>query len=184
MQANHRRLTTMTIAALMMIAVYPVQAAGAYIHLVNANGNCLQPINSSTTVGDAMVLMPCDPKNMAQVWIQSASSGKIHFINYNSHLCLDARGGAATGTPIQQWTCDSITNENWQSPASYGGPLISAVSGTSTYCMTPTGGQNGTPLQLTLCSTTILTGQIWFYPGVPDPTPIPEPHCLPNHPCP
>src|ERR1700722_7166228 len=63
---------------------------------------CLQPINNSTTPGDAIVLLPCDPKNTAQVWIQTASSCKVHFINYNSKLCLDARGGAAAGTPIQQ----------------------------------------------------------------------------------
>ena len=180
---DNRLLATMTVAALMMIAVYPAQAEGAFIYLVNANNKCLQPINNSTTAGDAMVLMSCDPKNTAQVWLQTASSGKVHFINYNSNLCLDARGGAAAGTPIQQWTCNSITNENWLSPASYGGPLISAVSGSSTYCLIPTGDQDGATLQLTLCSSTVLTGEIWFYPGVPNPPNQGAP-CMRNHPCP
>jgi hypothetical protein len=56
-------------------------------------------------------------------------------------LCLDARGGAADGTPVQQWTCNNISNENWQTgkqinqlPAIYPS-LISRVSGTSSHCL-------------------------------------------------
>jgi len=188
MGRNNRPLTTIAVAAaLMMIASYPAQAQNSFINLVNANKKCLQPINNSTTPGDAMVLLPCAPQNLSQVWIvQTESSGKVHFINYNSKLCLDARGGAAAGTPIQQWTCNSITNENWWSPGGSGGPLVSAVSGTSNYCLIPTGDQDGAKLQLIPCSTSVYTGELWNRPAVPDPNPPPGGGCVQSksHPCP
>jgi hypothetical protein len=182
---NNRLLTAMTVAALMMIPSYPARAQNSFINLVNSvSEKCLQPINNSTTPGDAIVLLPCDPKNTAQVWIQTASSGKVHFINYNSKLCLDARGGAAAGTPIQQWTCNSITNENWWNPRNTSGPLISAVSGTSNFCLIPTGSQDGADLQLIPCSTSVYHGELFSRPAVPDPNP--PPNCVPSkfHPCP
>jgi Ricin-type beta-trefoil lectin domain len=187
MQCNTQFITTIAVTTLMMTAVHPARSQESFINLVNANSKCLQPINNSTAAGDAMVLLPCDPKNTAQVWIQTTSSGKVHFVNFNSKLCLDARGAAAAGTPIQQWTCNAITNENWWNPGSYSGPLISAVSGTSNYCLIPTGDQDGATLQLTPCSSSVLTGEIWFRPAAPDPNPNPPtPVCgqPKSHPCP
>jgi hypothetical protein len=184
---NNRLLTAITIAsALTIVASYPAQAQNSFINLVNSNKKCLQPINKSTTPGDAMVLLPCDPQNLSQVWIvQTGSSGKVHFVNYSSKLCLDARGGAAAGTPIQQWTCNSITNENWLAGIS-GGALVSAVSGTSNYCVIPTGDQDGAKLQLIPCSTSIYAGELWNFPAVPDPNPPPGGGCVQSksHPCP
>jgi hypothetical protein len=181
---NNQLLTTITVAAaLMMIASYPVQAQNSFINLVNGESKqCLQPINNSTTLGAAIVWQPCDPKNTAQVWIQTGSSGTVHFINYNSQLCLDARGGAATGTPIQQWNCNSITNENWRINNSSSDPLVSAVSGTSTYCLTATGAQNGAPTELYPCTGDV--SEIWNRPAVPDPKQ--PPNCVPtkSHRCP
>jgi hypothetical protein len=181
---NNRLLTTMTVAAaLMMIASYPAQAQRSFINLVNAETKqCLQPISNSTTPGDTIVPQPCDPKNTAQVWIQTGSSGTVHLINYNSKLCLDARGGAATGTPIQQWTCDSITNENWRINNSNNGALVSAVSGTSKYCLSATGPQNGVRMELYPC--TGVVSEDWNRPSVPDPNQPPV--CVPSrsHPCP
>jgi hypothetical protein len=182
---NNRLLATMTVAALMVIASCPARAQNSLINVVNlVSQKCLQPINNSTTPGDAIVLLPCDPNNTAQVWIQTASSGKVHFINYKSKLCLDARGGAAAGTPIQQWTCNSITNENWWNPGNTSGPLISAVSGTSNFCVIPTGSQDGADLQLIPCSTSVYHGELFSRPAAPNPNPPPA--CVPSksHPCP
>ncbi len=36
--------------------------------------------------------------------------------------------------PVEQWTSDWISNENWTNPLSY--ELASGVSGTYTYCVT------------------------------------------------
>lgn len=101
---NSRLLPTITVAAaLMMIASYPAGAQNSFVNLVNSvPKKCLQPINNSTTLGDVIVPEPCDPKNAAQVWVQTWYSATVHFINYNSKLCLDARGGATAGTPIEQ----------------------------------------------------------------------------------
>jgi hypothetical protein len=35
------------------------------------------------------------------------------YVNSSSHLCLDVRGGDTNGAPIEQWTCDWISNELW-----------------------------------------------------------------------
>ena len=182
---NNRLLTTMTVGALMMLAYYPAQAQKSFINLVNIK-KCLQPINNSTTPGDAIVLLPCDAQNTAQVWIQTVVSGKAHFINYHSKLCLDARGRAAAGTPIQQWTCNSITNENWWDPGTSSSPLVSAVSGTSKFCLVPLGAQDGAQFQLVPCSVDVDTGEIFFRRAAPNPNPNPPPDCVPSksHPCP
>jgi hypothetical protein len=79
-------------------------------------------------------------------------------------------GGAVNGTPVQQWTCDSISNENWSSgppvttrqsflgdpgPLVTGEELISGVSGTSSHCVSA-GLFYGVPLSLMSC-----TSQSW-----------------------
>jgi hypothetical protein len=106
---------------------------------------CLQPVDESTEQGAAIVQMPCrENKGVpipAQVWTRPPSDNIFHFTNSKSGLCLDARGGAANGTPVQQWTCNNISNENWQTgkpknqlPPRYPS-LISRVSGTSSHCL-------------------------------------------------
>ena len=103
----------MIIAAVM--AVPPtVHAEDAIVKLVSAqNGKCLQPINASHNQGDAIVQQPCNGSAAQQWTVHLVSGTKVHLINRASGLCLDARGKAANGTPIQQWTCNTITNENW-----------------------------------------------------------------------
>lgn len=177
-QFLNRLLATMTVAAaLMAIASSPAQAQNSLINLVNLETKqCLQPVNNSTAPGGAIVPQPCDPKNTAQIWIQTGPSGTVHFMNYNSRLCLDARGGAATGTPIQQWTCDSITNENWRINNTNKVALVSAVSGTSSFCMSPIGSQSGAAMELYPCTGAL--SEDWDRPAVPDPNPPPP--CVPT----
>ena len=83
---NNHLVTTITVAAaLMMIASSSAQAQRSFVNLVNSvTKKCLQPTNNSTTLGDVIVPQPCDPNNTAQIWIQTGSSGVVHFINYNS----------------------------------------------------------------------------------------------------
>ena len=70
----------------------------------------------------------------AQQWTRAASSSGFHLVNLATGMCMDARGGAASGTPIEQWPCDWISNENWKYRP--GPQLASGVSGTYTYCVT------------------------------------------------
>jgi len=145
------------VAALIAIGAFlaapsPILAADTFVTLVSSqNGKCLEPINGSTNLGDAIVQATCNG-SAAQLWqVSNVSSSMVHFINSASHLCLDARGGAANGTPIQQWTCDQITNLNWRISTS-NNFLQSAVSNTSGYCIATPGNQDLLPVHLQACS--------------------------------
>jgi Ricin-type beta-trefoil lectin domain-like len=92
--------------------------ADQIVQLVNG-GKCLQPAKGSSADGASIVLEPCDG-SAAQSWaLHFMTSGFFHehtwyrVINQSSHLCLDARGGAVNGTPIQQWPCSGISDEKW-----------------------------------------------------------------------
>jgi len=75
---------------------------------------------------------------------------------------MDVRGGAARGTPIDQWPCNTISNERWSWPHSFPDgmwPIRSQVAGSSSYCLDVPGAStqaglgvqiytgNGTPAQ-------------------------------------
>jgi hypothetical protein len=128
---------------------------------------CLQPVDGSTEQGAAIVQQPCD-ENIAQQWTRIPMGGNIfHFKNNLSQLCLDARGGAANGTPVQQWTCNNISNENWEPGETDSDtipPLISRVSGTSSHCLDMPGALPiaGLAMQIYRCNETV--AQQWWLP--------------------
>ena len=124
------------------------------INLVNVqSGMCLQPDKASTSRGTAIVQQPCNGSLEQQWSTANGSSGSaVHVVNAASKLCLDARGGATSGTPIQQWTCDSITNENWNAGLT-GNLLSSGVSGTYSDCIAAPSNQAGQAMELQTCNT-------------------------------
>lgn len=143
-----------------------------YWHLENVgNHKCLQPVNGSLDPGAAIVQEPCDDVSSAQRWTFISLGGtRYHFKNKSSGLCLDARGGATNGTPIEQWTCNSISNEIWDTgdaplPPPYPltsvpFPVTSQVSGTSSHCLDVPSSQNldGLAMQLWGCNGTLAQG--------------------------
>jgi len=151
---NHRRFTPLLAAAIGAVSMTVSSLARAedpIVKLVSAeSGKCLQPINGSHTQGDAIVQQTCNG-SVAQQWtVTSVSSTKVHLVNKSSHLCLDARGKAVNGTPIQQWTCNKISNENW----SFGitnNLLSSGISNTFSHCVATPGMQDGLAMQLRFC---------------------------------
>ena len=75
---------------------------------------CLQPADPAGGAGTAIVQEPCVIGNQAQHWAPVNIGGSSYeFLNQASGECLDARGGAARGTPVQQWPCNTISNERW-----------------------------------------------------------------------
>jgi len=135
------------------------------------NQKCLTPVNPSQ--GAAVVQHPCDIDrgiiNRDQEWdavCKDASCSIVHMVNHGSGLCLDARGGATNGTPIQMWTCNSISNENWDFGLSPRGSQVfafrSRVSGTRSHCLDVPGAQDmdGLPMQLWNCNGT--AAQLWM----------------------
>jgi hypothetical protein len=152
---NHR-LAALVAAAAMATASALAVAAPAYaddpiVELVSAETfQCLQPAGGSSALGVAIVQEPCNG-SAAQQWTETPPLGtKIHLVNRSSGLCMDARGGAATGTAIQQWVCDWITNENWNAGIN-ADQLTSRVSNTSSYCATVLGTDPGAKLELQGC---------------------------------
>jgi hypothetical protein len=133
---------------------------------------CLQPMNGSKELGAKIVQVPCDG-SLAQQWKNvSVPKGNVHYVNQLSGLCLDARGAAANQTPIEQWTCDSITNENWiyaegfgvTAPTLYSAIANTGTAGTVDYCLDMPGAQPtpGLAMQIYVCNGTI--AQKWFTP--------------------
>lgn len=117
----HPRLVTLLFAAAIatgssLAVASPSQANtvfGIYQLQSNESGKCLQPVNGS--LGAAIVQETCNG-SVAQQWTQETSpyySKADWYVNSSSRLCLDARGGDTNGTPIEQWTCDKISNELW-----------------------------------------------------------------------
>lgn len=164
---RNRRLVALLFAAAITTAAdlavaSPAQAEDPIVKLVSVqNGKCLQPVNGSLNQGDAIVQEPCNG-SVAQQWtVHPVSSTKIHLVNRSSHLCLDARGGAINGTPIQQWTCNSISNENWNFGIT-NNLLSSAVSNTFSHCVATPGAQDGLPVELRFCAGN--PAQLWNRP--------------------
>jgi hypothetical protein len=148
--------------ALAVASTRPASAEDPIVKLVSSeNGKCLQPLNGSNAQGVAIVQQPCNGSTAQQWTVTTVSSTKVHLVNMASHLCLDARGGAVNGTPIQQWTCNKITNENWGFGIT-NNILSSTVSNTWSHCIATPGDQDGLPMSLRACS--IIPSQIWNRP--------------------
>lgn len=149
-------------AAIALTVASPARAEDPIVKLVSSeNGKCLQPLNGSHTQGVAVVQEACNGSAAQQWTVTTVSATKVHLVNRESNLCLDARGGATNGTPIQQWTCNKITNENWGFGIT-NNLLVSAVSNTFSHCIATPGDQNGLAMELRACA--ITSSQLWTRP--------------------
>jgi hypothetical protein len=147
----------------------PAAADQPFIFFNSHTNMCLQALDQSKSQGVAIVQEPCTiptPPTEAQEWVYVGNgSAGFHFENALSGLCLDARGRAENHTPVQQWTCDQISNENWDPPTnSQGqsvGPVHSRVSGSDSFCLDIPGGQQtaGLAMQIYQCNGTV--SQAW-----------------------
>jgi hypothetical protein len=156
------------VARIAASASIAAQSRPEEIHSFSGN-LCLQPVNESTAQGAAVVQEPCNG-GAAQKWTPIHVSGNIiHYVNGLSGLCLDARGRAVNGTPVQLWTCNWISNENWERGEinELNEPLptlISRVSGTRSHCLDMPRGQMvaGLAMQIYRCNGT--PAQVWWTP--------------------
>ena len=73
-------------------------------------------------------------------------------------MCMDARGGAQNHTAVQQWPCNTITNEFWLYSPLPGKTVVflySGVAGSSRkFCLDVPGAQTtaGLALQIYACN--------------------------------
>jgi Ricin-type beta-trefoil lectin domain-like len=164
---RNRRLITLFFAAAMATASGLAVASPAYAddpiwQLVSAeSGQCLQPAGGSSALGAAIVQEPCNGSALQQWAVVPPLGTKVHLVNRSNGLCLDARGGAANGTPIEQWVCDWISNENWNTGIG-ADLLVSRVSNTTGYCVTTPGPYRGAPMELQGCDGS--SAQQWNFP--------------------
>jgi hypothetical protein len=125
---------------------------------------CLQPADPAGGAGTAIVQQTC-ANIPAQSWAPINIGGSSYqFLNEATGMCMDARGGAANHTPIDQWPCNTISNERWSWPHSFPDgmwPLRSQVAGSSGYCLDVPGAsqQAGLGVQLYVCNGTV--AQAW-----------------------
>jgi hypothetical protein len=156
-------------------AALPASASAPnyYSILVRAGASapvyCLQSADPAGGAGTAIVQEPCDTGNQAQNWAPINIGGSSYeFLNQASGKCLDARGGAARGTPIPQWPCNTISNERWSWPHHFQDglwPVGSQVAGSSGFCLDVPGAsqQAGISRRLYTCNGT--AAQAWAIAG-------------------
>lgn len=143
-----------------VLAVLPAAAQQPFVFYNSYTNMCLQPDGGSTANGQAIVQEPCNGQ-AAQEWIAYPNGNKMRFMDALSGRCLDARGGAKDGTPVQQWTCNGITNEIWELESDTrgdgGGSVLSRVAGSKSYCLNlPAGKQAaGGAMRIYACNQTI-----------------------------
>ncbi len=146
---------SVTLAAAFQRPVKPVVFANLHTN------KCLEPLGGSTVQGAAVVQTVCNGGSTAQQWVPEVGG---RFKNVLSGLCMDARGKAKNNTPVQQWTCDNISNEIWGAevgPPGRGAPVKSQVSGSNKFCLDVPGGQatDGLPMQIYQCNGS--GAQVW-----------------------
>jgi len=127
---------------------------------------CLQPQNGSLAQGVAIVQVPCTNSTAQKWWEVSVSGQIVHFVNARSGLCLDAKGGAVNGTPVVQWTCNTISNENWEWEEYESDDipsLFSRVSGTKSHCLDIPWAQPTVGLQMQIARCNGTWAQAWFF---------------------
>ena len=138
------------------------QAEDTIVELQNSySSKCLQPMNGSQ--GASIVQETCNGSPSQQwtrkvegrdFWIFEVESWE-HYVNRSTGFCLDARGGATNGTPIEQWTCNSISNERWGIGVGQSESLrylVSRVSGSGSHCISTPATDNGDAMQLAVCN--------------------------------
>ena len=127
------------------------------------SGMCLQPMNKSLEPGAAIVQQACTGF-AEQIWFWTSSNGVTHLMNGLSGLCLDARGKAADTTPVQQWTCDQISNENWEAVGTSNKEILkSRVSNTSDYCLAVPEGDTTPGAAMWIFSCKDTASQTWHF---------------------
>jgi hypothetical protein len=137
------------------------------------SGLCLQPLNGSFAQGEVITQENCDKNSTLQRWeaINVTINGNLvifQWRNVATQYCLDVNGSATNRTSVQQWTCNTSSNQKWDTGFNHN-ILRSRVSGTSSHCLdVPAASlQPGVAMQIYRCTNNNYA-QIWDTSG-PDP---------------
>ncbi|TYB64833.1 ricin-type beta-trefoil lectin domain protein [Nonomuraea sp. PA05] len=153
-------LTVAVASAGLITASTTAAQAQNYFKIVSfASGMCLQPDPSAPAGSDAQIFQaPCDG-SAGQNWLplqESSSASTYRFLNQRTGWCLEAREGAVNLGRVDQWPCNTISNEKWVWSGSFNNTtpkqIRSAVSGTRTHCIDVPGGSPSVPLYVFRCN--------------------------------
>jgi hypothetical protein len=99
------------------------------------SGLCLQPLDGSFAQGEVITQENCDLNSTLQRWEAINVNGDVFQLrNVATGFCLDVNGRAANRTPVQQWTCNTSSNQKWD--AGFNTNILrSRVSGTDSHCL-------------------------------------------------
>ena len=106
------------VAALYGLSLAWVPTVAAQYHFIQNVGSskCLQPVDESLDEGAPVIQTTCNG-SVFQIWEKLEIRQSIFWWrNLGSGKCLETAGGAANHQPINQWTCNWISNEWWDSP--------------------------------------------------------------------
>jgi hypothetical protein len=161
---KRQRITTLVLAAVLTASVTLAGSARAHASVLQniGTGKCLQPVAGTFDEGAAIVQQPCNGST-AQQWALVSLGGTTYRIkSLLSGYCLETRLGATNGSPIDQWQCNWISNEIWDTgytpyPLPAVVALTSRVSGTTSHCLDVPGNlpYDGLAMQLYRCNGTV-----------------------------
>jgi hypothetical protein len=69
---------------------------------------CARDTGYSAAPRTRIVAWACDPAAAGQQWVYSQDELKIH-----GHMCADAKGSGANGSPVILWPCTGGSHEVW-----------------------------------------------------------------------
>ncbi|MEV0588078.1 RICIN domain-containing protein [Nonomuraea sp. NPDC050310] len=146
-------------AAGLLASAQPAQALGYFKIVSSASGMCLQPDPSVPANSDARIFQAKCDGSAGQNWLPlqvNNSTTTYRFVNQRTGWCLEAREGAVNLGRVDQWPCNSISNERWVWHGSFNNStpkqLRSAVSGTRTHCIDVPGGSPTVPVSVFRCN--------------------------------
>jgi hypothetical protein len=133
-------------------------AANAFTEIKNVDtGLCVQPqIN-----GESDLLQAACNGSQAQHWIFVPNGNGGHFVNQAVGLCIYMNGPVATGSPVIQTGCTTVTNEDWKNTPP---PAITTIMSRASHrdtnlCLAPSSAGVGALLRIFTCNGT--NAQLW-----------------------
>jgi hypothetical protein len=133
-------------------------AASAFAPIKNVEtGLCVQ---AQADAESPLVQVACND-SLAQHWIFVPNSNGNHIVNQLVGLCVYMNGPVASGSPVIQTGCTTVTNEDWKvaTPPAVTTIMSRASHRDTNLCLAPESLANGALLRIFTCNRT--NAQLW-----------------------
>jgi hypothetical protein len=142
---------TAALVGSMAFTAIPASAAGGFSVIRNVQTNlCVQ---AQTDGESSLVQTICNTDNPAQRWVFVPNSNGNHILNQRSGLCVYMNGPVASGSPVIQTGCTTVTNEDWKASTP---PAITTIMSRASHrdtnlCLAPESSAIGALLRIFRC---------------------------------